>query len=73
MAFLAVFALLADQSGRCGGSTVRMLVKLLGRGQTDDPLDLLPTDLVLPIRDGDADAWQVYGKGWPARQSSPCT
>ena len=32
--------------------------------KTDDPLDLLPPDLVLPIRDGDADAWQVYGKGW---------
>ena len=36
-----------------------------GKGvKTDDPLDLLPPDLVLPIRDGVADAWQVYGKGW---------
>jgi hypothetical protein len=65
MAFLAAFARLADQSGRCGGSTVRMLVKLLGRAsRPDDPLDLLPPDLVLPTRDGVADAWQVYGKGW---------
>ena len=31
---------------------------------TDDPLDLLPLELVRPLRGGNADAWQLYGKGW---------
>ena len=32
--------------------------------ETDDPLDLLPPELVRPLRDGDADAWRLYRKGW---------
>ena len=32
--------------------------------KTDDPLDLLPTELVRPLRDGEADAWRLYKKGW---------
>jgi hypothetical protein len=32
--------------------------------KTDDPLDLLPPELVCPLRDGEADAWRLYRKGW---------
>ncbi|MGH9127629.1 MAG: hypothetical protein ACRDY2_01365 [Acidimicrobiales bacterium] len=32
--------------------------------QADDPLDVLPGELTRPIRDADASAWRVYGRGW---------
>lgn len=32
--------------------------------RSEDPLDLLPPQLVAPIIGGEADCWREYGKGW---------
>ena len=32
--------------------------------KTDDPFDLLPPELVRPLRDGVADAWRLFREGW---------
>jgi len=32
--------------------------------RTDDPLELLPSEVAKPVMGGDADAWRTFGKGW---------